>query len=225
MTRSREVIWRHFAPDTNRLYTLFREGDDLPNLEISGVRMKSAAPDIEAVLRASLRELSPLAGVCLDTCGGLGYTAVAMATAPRVTRVHCFEVDPNVLEAAQHNPSSRLLFTDPKIVLRQADVFEALDDFPDGHFDRVFHDPPRLGLAGELYSGELYSKLFRVMKPGAKLFHYTGAPGEKQGKRIPAGVARRLHAAGFIGVRHCPAGQGLAATRGRGSASGDGAVY
>lgn len=213
MPKPREVLYRHFSPETNRLYVLFRDGDDLPNLEISGVRMKSAAPSIEAVLVASIRELSPLSGVCLDTCGGLGYTAIAMATAPRVRRVHCIERDANVVEAARHNPASRSLFTDPKIVLQVSDAFDALDDFPDAHFDRVFHDPPRVSLAGELYSQAFYEKLFRVLKPGGKLFHYTGSPGEKAGKRTREGVIRRLREAGFASVRDCPDAQGVSAVR------------
>jgi uncharacterized protein len=213
VAEGRQVIYRHFSPQTNRLYLLFREGDDLANLEISGVKMKSSRPSIRAVLDASLRHLRPLAGVCLDTCGGLGYTAIALASAPGVTGVSSFEVDANVIEAARHNPDSARLFAEPKIDLRNEDVFEALDGFPDATFDRVFHDPPRVGLAGELYSGAFYEKLYRVMRPGGRLFHYTGAPGEKAGRRTVAGVIRRLSAAGFREVRGDPAAQGVSATR------------
>jgi len=225
MAANRHVLWRRFSTETNLLYVLFQQGDDLPNLEISGIRMKSAVPSVEAVLRASIRELSPLAGVCLDTCGGLGYTAVAMATAPRVTRVHCFEVDANVIEAARNNRASRFLFEDPKIVLRHADVFEALVDFPDASFDRVFHDPPRVSLSGDLYSRAFYDRLFRVMKPGGKLFHYTGSPGEKSGKRVRQGVMRRLADAGFVRVRDVPEAQGVSAMRGSASGPENGAAY
>jgi len=213
MAGPRQVLYRYFSPETNLLYVLFRDREGLANLEISGVRMKSAAPSIEAVLKASLGEISPLVGVCLDTCGGLGYSAIAMARAPGVTRVHCFERDANVVEAARHNPDSAALFEDRKIDLRLADVCEGIDAFPAGHFDRVFHDPPRLGLAGELYSGAFYAKLFRVLRPGGQLFHYTGSPGEKAGKRVRQGVALRLREAGFETVRDCPKAQGLSAVR------------
>jgi predicted methyltransferase len=213
MPREREVLYRHFSPETNRLYVLFRHPGELPNLEISGVKMKSATPSLEAVLEASLAALQSLTGVCLDTCGGLGYSAIAMAASPSVTRVVCFEVDPNVVEAARHSPQSRRLFEDPKIDLRCQDVAEGLAAFPDATFDRVFHDPPRLTLAGDLYSQAFYLELFRVMKPGARLFHYTGAPGEKAGKRVRAGVIRRLRDAGFDAVREIEAAQGVAAVR------------
>jgi predicted methyltransferase len=187
----------------------------MPNLEISGVKMKSSSPSIEAVLKASLRELAPLTGVCLDTCCGLGYSAIAMAKPASVSKVVCFEVDPNVIEAVRHNPASQRLFADPKIELRVEDVFAGLDAFDNAHFDRVFHDPPRLSLAGELYSLEFYRRLWRVMKPGARLFHYTGAPGEKAGKRVVAGVVRRLQEAGFERVIERPEAQGVSAVKPR----------
>jgi uncharacterized protein len=218
MPSERTVLYRHFSPETNRLYAVFQEQGDLPNLEISGVKMKSSTPSIAAVLEASLKALKPLVGACFDTCGGLGYSATAMALAPSVTRVLCFEVDANVVEAARHNPESRALFDNPKIELRVEDVFEGIDAFPEAYFDRVFHDPPRTSLAGELYSLEFYRKLFRVMKPGAKLFHYTGSPGEMAGKRVRLGVIRRLQEAGFEAVRERPEAQGVSATRPRGHA-------
>ncbi|HXH20659.1 MAG TPA: methyltransferase domain-containing protein [Dehalococcoidia bacterium] len=213
MAKRRSVLYRHFSPESNRLYLLFQEPGDLPNLEIAGIKMKSAAPTISAVLEASLEALRPLEGVCLDTCGGLGYSAIAMARAPGVIRVVCFEADPEVLEAARHNPESRDLFESPKIELRMEDVFTGIDSLPEASFDRIFHDPPRLSMAGELYSLDFYRKLFRVLKPGGRLFHYTGAPGEKQGKRIREGIVRRLYEAGFDRVRAVPAAQGVSAVR------------
>lgn len=213
MPRERSVLYRHFSRETNLLYTLVQEPGDLPNLEISGIKMKSATPSISAILDASLRELRPLAGACLDTCGGLGYSAIAMARNPAVASVLCFEVDANVTEAARHNAASAELFQDRKIELRQQDVFDAIPACESESFDRIFHDPPRLGLAGELYSQEFYEHLFRVLRVGGKLFHYTGAPGEKSGKRVVPGVIRRLQAAGFERVRAVPDAQGVSAIK------------
>lgn len=213
MARTRTVLYRHFSPETNLLYLLVGESDGLPNLEISGIKMKSSTPSISTVLEASLRELLPLVGVCLDTCGGLGYSAISMARAPGVIKVICYEIDANVVEVAQRNPASRELFDNAKIDLRIEDVDEAVDEFPAGHFDRIFHDPPRLSLAGELYSAAFYRKLFRVLKPGGKLFHYTGAPGEKAGKRVRDGVRRRLQEAGFASVRDIRKAQGISAVK------------
>ncbi|MEM1809584.1 MAG: methyltransferase, partial [Thermofilaceae archaeon] len=55
----------------------------------------------------------------------------------------------------------------------------------------------RFSLAGELYSLEFYRRLRRVLKKGARVFHYTGWPGKHRGLNIQAGVVRRLRAAGF----------------------------
>jgi predicted methyltransferase len=213
MPRERTVLYRHFSPETNRLYLLFQEPGALPNLEISGIKMKSSTPGVQAVLEASLAALWPLEGVCLDTCGGLGYSAIALAAAPLVRRVVCFEVDANVIQAARHNPGSAPLFGSPKIDLRNQDVAEGIREFEDASFDRVFHDPPRLALAGELYSLDFYRQLFRVLKPGGKLFHYTGTPGEKRGKDVRGGVIRRLNQAGFVRVKERPEAQGVSAVR------------
>ncbi len=213
MPPQRTVLYRHFSPSTNRLYALVQEAGDLPNLEIAGIKMKSSTPSIPAVLGASLKTLGPLIGECLDTCGGLGYSAIALAESPAVRHVVSFEVDPEVIEAARHNPDSQAWFSNPKIDIRNEDVAEALGSMPAGSFDRVFHDPPRLGLAGELYSLQFYRDLFRVTKPGGRLFHYTGSPGEKAGKRVRAGVIRRLHEAGFESVREVPEAQGVSAVK------------
>lgn len=213
MPPQRTILYRHFSPSTNRLYALVQEAGDLPNLEIAGIKMKSSTPSIPAVLGASLKTLGPLIGECLDTCGGLGYSAIALAESPAVRHVVSFEVDPEVIEAARHNRESAAWFSDPKIELRNEDVAEVLLSMPEASFDRVFHDPPRLGLAGGLYSLSFYRALFRVMKPGGRLFHYTGSPGEKAGKRVRLGVIRRLQEAGFAVVRAVPDAQGLSAVK------------
>ena len=64
--------------------------------------------------------------------------------------------------------------------------------------DAVLHDPPRFGIAGELYSQAFYDQLSRVLRRKGRLFHYTGAPNRlTSGRDVPAEVARRLQRAGF----------------------------
>jgi predicted methyltransferase len=64
--------------------------------------------------------------------------------------------------------------------------------------DAILHDPPRFGIAGELYSQALYDQLARVLRRGGRLFHYTGAPNRlTSGRDVPGEVAKRLRAAGF----------------------------
>jgi len=77
-------------------------------------------------------------------------------------------------------------------------VLTILDALPQGFFDYVVHDPPRLTHAGHLYGMEFYAKLFRILRRGGKLFHYTGEPGSRR-RRIDLrrGVMHRLRQAGF----------------------------
>ncbi|HET9694116.1 MAG TPA: MnmC family methyltransferase, partial [Steroidobacteraceae bacterium] len=78
------------------------------------------------------------------------------------------------------------------------DVTEHVRALPDAAFDAVLHDPPRFGIAGELYSADFYAQLARVLRPRGRLFHYTGAPNKlTSGRDVPLEVARRLRAEGF----------------------------
>jgi len=64
--------------------------------------------------------------------------------------------------------------------------------------DAVLHDPPRFGIAGELYSQVFYDHFARVLRRGGRLFHYTGAPNRlTSGRDVPREVARRLEKLGL----------------------------
>jgi predicted methyltransferase len=64
--------------------------------------------------------------------------------------------------------------------------------------DAILHDPPRFGIAGELYSQSFYYELARVLKRHGRLFHYTGSPNKlTSGRDVPREVAKRLEQAGF----------------------------
>lgn len=195
-----KTIHSFFDNETNKFYKLFSTRD-LPCLEISGIRMHCVGKGVKASTLTMVEQLKPLKGIVLDTCAGLGYTTIMIADTPRVEKVYAFEVDKNVLEIARHNPFSEKLFSNKKIRLKNKDVFSGLKEFPDSFFDRILHDPPRFALAGELYGREFYKKLFRVLKPSGILFHFTGSPGEKQGKGFKAGVVKRLRGTGFRKIK------------------------
>ncbi len=73
------------------------------------------------------------------------------------------------------------------------------------------HDPPRFGIAGELYSQAFYDQLARVLRRKGKLFHYTGSPNKlTSGRDVPNEVATRLRRAGFSTELN---GDGVLATR------------
>jgi predicted methyltransferase len=82
-----------------------------------------------------------------------------------------------------------------------------------GSFTRVIHDPPAFSLAGDLYSGEFYGALYRVMRNHSQLFHYIGDPESKSGRIITAGVIRRLEQVGFRQVRRAPRAFGVVAIK------------
>ena len=71
-----------------------------------------------------------------------------------------------------------------------------------GSFDVILHDPPRFGIAGELYSRQFYAQLARVLRPGGTLFHYTGSPNKlTSGRDVQGEVLRRLQQCGFKAER------------------------
>lgn len=206
-----KVTW--FSPETGKVYTL-RATDGWPALEISGIlmhRIKDTDPRADAT--SKIAAIGPVRGHVLETCCGLGYSAIhAAETASRVT---VFEVDPNVLDMARLNPYSAPLF-DPNgpIEVRNADIAEAIGDLPDTTFDFVVHDPPTLAVAGELYGNAFYRQLFRVLRPGGRLFHYTGDPGSRsRGQDLPGRVKERLGQVGFRRVRREPEALGVSAHR------------
>jgi len=189
-----------------------------PALIVDGVLMHRVAgttPDREA--REKVRLLRIRGGRVLDTCAGLGYSA--QVAARRGALVLACERDPGVLAVARTNPWSEGLFDRARVALVLADALEVVGACPDGAFTAILHDPPTLARAGDLYGRAFYAELFRVLAPGGGLFHYTGEPGRRKGRDIPAGVARRLTEVGFK-TRLVPALGGVLAERPRGARRG-----
>ncbi|KPU63384.1 hypothetical protein EP1X_03330 [Thermococcus sp. EP1] len=183
-----------------------------PTIEINGIRMhrtKDTNPLKDT--RSKVDTVNPQEGdFVLDTCMGLGYTAIE--SAKRGAYVMTIEKDPNVIELAHLNPWSSELFSSQNIQVIQGDSFEIIRRFSDKTFDIVIHDPPRFSLAGHLYSEEFYKELFRVLKPKGRIFHYVGKPGGKyRRKDLQKGVMERLRKVGFIKVRRAEEALGVVA--------------
>ena len=179
-----------------------------PTLEIDGVQMhrtrgvdpfEDAGRKVESAVRRG--------DEVLDTCGGLGYTAI-WSVSFGARHVVSVEVCPEVRQLREHNPWSAALFR-PHVELIDADVRAYVGSAASGSFDCVIHDPPRFSLAGELYGREFYAHLFRVLRPAGRLFHYTGAPYSRRARRdFVREVAGRLSFAGFH-VGECREAAGL----------------
>jgi len=183
-----------------------------PTVEISGIRMhrtKDLDPWEDSKRKVSKINVN---GVVLDTCAGLGYTAI-WARKMGARRVISVEKDENIIFLASLNPWSKEFFRDPDIELIRGDVFYVVKFIKNESIDAIIHDPPRISLAGELYSQEFYRELYRILKPGGWLYHYVGSPGAKyRGKNYLRGVMLRLSRAGFI-VRKTPEGDSVVARK------------
>lgn len=164
-----------------------------PTLEISGIKMhrtEGCCPYVqaEAIVRAVVRPGDRV----LDSCGGLGYTAI-WAARLGADRVVSIEHDLDVLEVARVNPWSEEYFFDSRIDVIPEDVTTYLAAQPSGSFDAVVHDPPHISRAGELYGKDFYFELSRVLTATGKLYHYVGLPFSRRGqKKIHEGIAERL---------------------------------
>nr|WP_221195564.1 SAM-dependent methyltransferase [Luteibacter sp. Sphag1AF] len=172
-----------------------------PTFEIDGIKMlptSKESPVDDARRKVALIE--PRGKVVLDTCGGLGYFAACCLEAG-VGQIRSFEKNEDVLWLRTLNPWS----PDPdapeyggRLSLTHGDVSEAMARVADASIDALLHDPPRFGIAGELYSQVFYNHLARVLRRGGKMFHYTGSPNKlTSGRDVPREVAARLEKAGF----------------------------
>ena len=184
-----------------KLIKLVPTGWGPPTFEIDGIKMLPTAktsPLEDARRKVALVE--PRGRAVLDTCGGMGYFAACCLEAG-AAGIRSFEKSPEVLWLRTLNPWS----PDPeapesggRLHLAQADATRAVAGLPDASFDVALHDPPRFGIAGELYAQAFYDQLARVLRRGGRLFHYTGAPNAlTSGRDVPREVARRLEKAGF----------------------------
>ncbi|VVB51333.1 Uncharacterised protein [uncultured archaeon] len=203
-----------FAADTNRMYRLIASKEGCPpTAEIGSVRMhrvKEMDPWTDA--RMKVQEVTPVFGRCLDTCTGLGYSAINLVDAG-AAEVVTVERDPNMVKLQDVNPWSAGL-NNLRVKRVEGDVSCVIKTFGDASFSRVLHDPPRVSLAGELYGRVFYGDLFRVLLPGGFLYHYVGSPGNKyRGRNAVRGVIDRLKEAGFSDVREVSAALGVVARK------------
>jgi len=201
-----------FSESERKYYKLFQPFEDrAPTIVINGATMHAivgkdpwsdAADKVACVPDRPGRRSRP--GRCLDTCCGLGYSAQLLAA--RFESVMACEVDANVLEVASVNPWSEGLFTAPNVEVRNADLREVLAGCAPGSLGCIFHDPPTVYQAGELYAESLYRRFAAALARGGVLYHYVGEPGRKLGRDYAGGVMHRLRSAGFGRVRRVTGG-------------------
>ena len=168
-----------------------------PTFEIDGIKMLPTAresPYADAERKVDL--VQPRGKEILDTCGGLGYFA-AWCLQRHAKRVDSYEINPDVIWLRSLNPWSPRAGSG--LTLAELDIAAAIRSLPDKSFDAVLHDPPRFGIAGDIYSQAFYEQLGRVLRANGKLFHYAGTPNKlTSGRDVPGEIARRLRHAGFV---------------------------
>ncbi len=188
---------RGFSEFTGRAYGLMPTAS-APTMLISGLpmhRIKNTNPYQDTL--AKIKAIAPIHGRVLDTCTGLGYTAIEAAkTAERVITI---ELDPTAQEMARFNPWSRSLFDNPKIEQIIGDTFDEIQNFEDGVFSCIIHDPPMLSLAGDLYSGDFYAECLSraaAQRPAVSLHRRSGQQerGAHHQRRGAAFAGSGLHA-------------------------------
>jgi uncharacterized protein len=172
-----------------------------PTFEIDGIKMlvtSKVSPIEDARRKVALVE--PRDKVVLDTCGGLGYFAACCLEAG-VSRIDSFEKNADVLWLRTLNrwsPDPDSHTSGGRLKLTHADVSKSISEIASASMDALLHDPPRFGIAGELYSQAFYDQLSRVLRRGGRMFHYTGSPNRlTSGRDVPREVAKRLEKAGF----------------------------
>lgn len=195
------------------------DGTGKPTMVLGGFTMHrivgeavNPATDTEAKLSAV--KLFKGARV-LDTCCGLGYTAILAARrVGEEGQVITVELDDASIEMCASNPWSRALFDGslPQLQVVQGNSCEVVHRFEEGVFDAIVHDPPARAITEtDLYSESFYAAMKSRLKKNGQLFHYIGSPTSTESGRLYAGITERLRGAGFTSVERFPAAFGLIA--------------
>ncbi|NMA44298.1 MAG: methyltransferase [Candidatus Diapherotrites archaeon] len=201
-----------FSKESNLYYKL-RPTKDWPTLMLSSVPMHrfiTSTPKLDT--ESKINSIKPIKGKVLDTCCGLGYTAIMLAK-NGAESVTCFEKDPFVLDICKYNPYSLELFTNKKITLINENVFQGIKKLESETFDRIIHDPPTISFAKELYSVEFYKELHRVLKKDGKLYHYAPNPKKTKGAEFWKTMIKILKNAGFKNVDYYKKSSGIVAKK------------
>ena len=193
-----------FDEDTNKYYKLVST-NDWPTIAIGSVPMhKLSSPKKDTENKIGL--IKPY-GFVLDTCMGLGYTAILASKS--CEKIITFEKDENVFIIAQRNPLSQSAFEAKNIEIRRQDVYKGIKSLGDCCFDCIIHDPPTLRLAEELFSKDFYFQVFRILKKGGRFFHYTPLYKVKSGFDFPAKIKKNLQVTGFRKIEYSKKAGGL----------------
>ncbi len=193
----------YFSQKTGKFYQILPT-KTVPALRINAVPMHRFAKIDPAEHTRRIIAAAVPHGKVLDICTGLGYTAISSAKIRGVKEVTTIEKDSEVLGLCRINEASSGLFKNPKIKIAEGDAAEKIKEFGSDYFDCVIHDPPTYVIAPELYTKSFCAEIFRVLKKGGILWHYTPEPGKAKGKKenLRERIMTNLGKIGFIDVEY-----------------------
>jgi len=185
--------------ENQTVYKLYEPHIDYPpTLWINGSVMHTISVSNPVEDSRHKVKLWGISGEALDTCFGLGYTAIELKNAG-ADKVYTYEISKAVLEIAKVNPWSREAFSSNKILIHNADIIPTIKKFSEEKFSFILHDPPNIKINGDLYSLAFYKELYRVLEQNGSLYHFIGGGRVPREHRVDytKGVIKRLYAAGF----------------------------
>jgi predicted methyltransferase len=137
----------------------------------------------------------------LDFCFGLGYNSFAATKDHRNLQIIGLENDLEIVKVIKNlavprsiksqfesfrNLGDKWGITDSRnntIKLIIGDALQTIDQLPDFSFDRVFFDPFSPGKQPEMWSAEIFQKVYSRLKTGGKLSTYSCAKWIRQNMR------------------------------------------
>jgi len=184
-----QTVYKLYEPHIDYPPTLWINGSVMHTISVSNPVEDS---------RHKVKVLGGIHGEVLDTCFGLGYTAIELKNAG-ADKVYTYEISKAVLEIAKVNPWSREAFSSNKILIHNADIIPTIKKFSEEKFSFILHDPPNIKINGDLYSLAFYKELYRVLEQNGSLYHFIGGGRVPREHRVDytKGVIKRLYAAGF----------------------------
>ncbi len=205
---------QYFSEKTRNFYQLLPT-KTIPVLRINGVPMhRFATVDPLTDTRSKIAALKPF-GRVLDTCLGLGYTAISSAQRREVREVIVMEKDPEIIHLCSLNEASAELFTSPKIKILEGPAEELITKQGHSTFDCILHDPPTFTIAPPLYGRAFYHELYRVLRKGGRIWHYAPEPGKakssNEGAKLTQKIMYGLKDTGFRSIKQDKASCGIIA--------------
>jgi len=162
--------------------------------EVAGEHYHTVSGAIEEAFEKHVNALGIENGMhILDFCFGLGYNSIAACKDHANLQIIGLENDIKIIEAMKDIEIPEILKTEfntfrniaenldvtnsnnNRIKILLGDASRRIDELPDGEFDRVFFDPFSPKKQPDMWSEEIFHKIYNKMKVSGKLSTYSCA--------------------------------------------------